>query len=495
MKERIDQIKYIDTILLPIYGIKSIVDYNSKICYKMVDKKMMDKLNVEIENIKKVYPIKEFNLHKTDNKIKSNLQAIGILKKCLEISNVQYEIVTEDKINYIRLIEGNKILNNYIKMIKNSDIQENNIMDKIGKMECIELESDIEYSELESNIKSIEREEYYKLESIRDNSIITKLSDILVDTNNIQIYVDNKLNAEYKLFIGGSGDNIMVGKIEVGKNILNNKIIPFSMNLYTEVNLMIKSNELDKNVDLMIKIVIDKIIFNKKMKQRMNKKNSRVVIENDEYTELVISGGEIKKREKKDISICVNKYSEVEKKDIKGRTMVLNNYKCFEMDDILDFNEKEVNISDVFSILINKDIDIAIVKGINWHVRVYSCKIDKDHYILNYIIPHYADAIKLEELQILEKYVGEVRIVLESYNYGKELLLKEEYECDKIVENKYIIKMSNPIRCIIGKYNILKIIINKVNNLESIMRNIKIDAKYYFMDQKLRYSLDDKLMI
>ena len=128
MKDKIKQIKFIDKVLLPIFGIKSVTDYETIISYKQIknDQNIIVKLNKAMNIFKKIFPVRDFNLHKYDNKIKTSLQAFSILKKCLQMCNVMYELVTIKRVVHLRLIEKNILLENYIKNMQNSDIRNSN---------------------------------------------------------------------------------------------------------------------------------------------------------------------------------------------------------------------------------------------------------------------------------------------------------------------------------------------------------------------------------
>ena len=100
MKDINEQIKFIDTKLLPLFGLKNIIDYNNYIKCELDTEEEEEQFIININNllseIKSIFPVKRFNLHKTDDKIKSYKQAINILKMCLEIANINYFI---DKFN------------------------------------------------------------------------------------------------------------------------------------------------------------------------------------------------------------------------------------------------------------------------------------------------------------------------------------------------------------------------------------------------------------
>ena len=122
MKSLIHQIKFIDKKLLPLFGVKNITDYNTFIY--LPDPAILPNLNKRLTSFRKIFPIKNFNLHKTDYQIQSPEHAFNLLKKCLEITSIQFEIGTIKKRKYLRLISSNKILEKYINSTyKMSDLR------------------------------------------------------------------------------------------------------------------------------------------------------------------------------------------------------------------------------------------------------------------------------------------------------------------------------------------------------------------------------------
>jgi len=114
MKSKEKQLQFIDNVLLPAYGISSIIDYETKLNVNKINSAMINNINKTIIELKKVYPIKSFNLNKTNGKVNNTEQAIGLLKRCLSLSVVPFEIITEKKSSYLRLISRNNLLDKYI---------------------------------------------------------------------------------------------------------------------------------------------------------------------------------------------------------------------------------------------------------------------------------------------------------------------------------------------------------------------------------------------
>ena len=120
MKHLEEQIKFIDKKLLPLYGFKNIIDYTFVLCISDLDNLELDlnKLNDLIDEFRKVFHSKNFSLHKTQYKILTKSQAICLLKTCLEITSIPFDICLKKNKKYLRLICKNNILEDYINTIK-----------------------------------------------------------------------------------------------------------------------------------------------------------------------------------------------------------------------------------------------------------------------------------------------------------------------------------------------------------------------------------------
>jgi hypothetical protein len=116
------RILFIDKELLPIYGFKSIMDYESVITQKSLNKKSVEHINKILSVITQIFPKNLFNLHKTDGKIQTTKQTFNLLKKCLTSANVPFcewtKRVDDKNINYLRLQEVNNILYKYIQKMQ-----------------------------------------------------------------------------------------------------------------------------------------------------------------------------------------------------------------------------------------------------------------------------------------------------------------------------------------------------------------------------------------
>lgn len=126
------RILFIDKELLPIYGFKSIMDYDSVITQKSLNKQSVEHINKILSDITQIFPKNLFNLHKTDGKIQTTKQTFNLLKKCLTSANVPFcewtKRVNDKNINYLRLETINNVLYKYIqKMQEIQQIEELNL--------------------------------------------------------------------------------------------------------------------------------------------------------------------------------------------------------------------------------------------------------------------------------------------------------------------------------------------------------------------------------
>lgn len=142
MKSLDQQIYFLDQKLLPLYGFQSIADYETIINVQILQNKptFLDLINEILLVIIDIYPVKKFNLHKTDHKIQSHLQAFNILVQCLEISEIPHTLWTETHnrktIRYLRLFRKNKKLEMYIeKMAEKRSFNKEEMVDSGSKKE------------------------------------------------------------------------------------------------------------------------------------------------------------------------------------------------------------------------------------------------------------------------------------------------------------------------------------------------------------------------
>ena len=178
MKHLYEQIKFIDTKLIVLYGFKNIIDYKHTLCMNDLDNFNIDlnKLNEIIDEFRKVFNSKNFSLHKTKYKILNKSQSICLLKTCLEITCIPFVINLKKNKKYLCLFSNNNIYNNYIntiKMAENRNFTEDlNIVNSY--IEELELKT-ITKKQLNDGIKKINKFEYYLIPKkllINNNKII-----------------------------------------------------------------------------------------------------------------------------------------------------------------------------------------------------------------------------------------------------------------------------------------------------------------------------------
>lgn len=271
MKDKYQQIKFIDTKLLPLFDISSVIDYKNKISINDLTNKsnFLDDMNKLLSDIKKYFPIKELNLHKTDGKIKSILQAFCLLKKLLLIANIPFVIKNINKINYLCLIKENNLLVNYIKKYKMSDIQENS-QDTWKEIKMLT------QKDLMEGIKNINETKIYlyQLENFiifrKDiNRYVISINDQYLwhkNFNSLKINYTKSIDEEYlENIFNQSIINIYAGKIllltkefKLNENIIDNLIFPFKSSIpFTNIILEIISESdlrLLKNITLSVNI-------------------------------------------------------------------------------------------------------------------------------------------------------------------------------------------------------------------------------------------------
>ncbi len=123
MKSLKEQIEFIDTKLLVLYGFNGITDYTHSISMTDPELNKVDlvKLNELIPEFRKVFHAKNFSLHKTEYKIQTESQAVCLLKTCLEVTSIPFDVSLKKNKRTLRLISTNNILENYINTKKMSE--------------------------------------------------------------------------------------------------------------------------------------------------------------------------------------------------------------------------------------------------------------------------------------------------------------------------------------------------------------------------------------
>lgn len=121
------QYKLLDTIILPLYGFHNLIDYEHVVTIEKLesDEGILTKLTSSVPDIKMCFPVKSFNFYRTNDQVKNHKQAFSILKKCLEIAKVPYELyyrtINGKKMKMLRLFDKKiNILQSYTTMMENS---------------------------------------------------------------------------------------------------------------------------------------------------------------------------------------------------------------------------------------------------------------------------------------------------------------------------------------------------------------------------------------
>ncbi len=306
MKSKIKQIEFMDKIMLPIYNIKSLVDYDKSISLVELNKtnNLLINLNNILPNFKKTFPVKDFNLHKTNNKIESVTQSLSVLKKALFIASVPHECITKHGVTYLRLLSQNNILYNYIN--KMSEIRDNNIVKSndtfipimpntfmpILPMPAM-LRPTISYDDLVANIKKeksyqitlpVAVDDFYKfkihigdhnLPFLRKNIRSLKFNIRSKKNTNGTDLIDQKdlvkLFEETDVLFEFNGNIGFMRKFATNTNILDDIILPIEYATYTSFTIIldkIQSLNILKNI-IDIEIDITTIEFNKEFSNKI----------------------------------------------------------------------------------------------------------------------------------------------------------------------------------------------------------------------------------
>jgi len=291
MKDINKQIEFIDTKLLPLFGLENIKDYVNHIkCSldddndKNVEKEFIKKINDLLSDIKTLFPIKRFNLHKTDNKIMTYKQVINILKMCLEIANINYTIDKLKNTTIMRLNTINLFLYKYIQTMKISDEtsdlrQNNNILNNIpiipitsitpitpitpitqylppGTKEAHKIYTNYTTNDLRKQIKTAKTSHILlTLKHFISNNNGKKIFEIplnLIKSQNIsgikfaenEFYNIKQQKIVDKYYILSNKFQYMIdGKFEFCKNLIpNDIIIPLNISSYCDLKLYIPLN-------------------------------------------------------------------------------------------------------------------------------------------------------------------------------------------------------------------------------------------------------------
>lgn len=193
MKSQEQQIFFLDHIWLPLHGINSITDYTTILTVSVLESipSFLNQINSKINGMTEVFPVKKFNLHKTNHKIETHSQAFNILVQCLEMSEVPHTVWTEmhqrKTIRYLRLSQRNLTLEKYIEKMSekrnNFETSDTSVVDSGSKRE--EPTEVIEQDELLKMVKHFKTHEYDFPLKNNQSEQSTGLYKVKIPLNNI----------------------------------------------------------------------------------------------------------------------------------------------------------------------------------------------------------------------------------------------------------------------------------------------------------------------
>lgn len=160
-----NQLVFLDNFV-KLYGFKGLDDYDTEITtsdYKDSDK-LLQNINGQMPQIKKLFKTSQFNLSRKDYKVDNVALSFSLLKKCLQQAQIPFEIRHTNKCNYLRLIPINNILVKYIDHKMNDIVHEMEKDEKKVNPKNIDYRKDI--LEKYPPLYHIDDKDYYKNESV-----------------------------------------------------------------------------------------------------------------------------------------------------------------------------------------------------------------------------------------------------------------------------------------------------------------------------------------
>lgn len=340
MKSLEEQIKFIDTKLLPLFGIKNVIDYDTKLNLSELQNlgkqndqtaiKIIINFNNILDEFKKVFPVKNFSFHKTDNKILSINQALSILVKTLEMTSIPFTIEKSKNITTMRLIAKNIVLDNYIinmhkmsdfrtkskNVIANNkmtlddeldqffDLKNNLTSKKTVRLTGSDLLAEIKKIESETilipmaSVPSKNNEKFINMYWYAPDKVINEIKITLrsVEYNGIPIFSTDymkNISSEMYVKIGNQSNTFDLGKFENDKNILPGVFL-FTNNVskYSQVNLVINYPKQYETL-LNIQLTCSYVTFSQKIEQDFTENlaiEQNFILGNEKYRYAVMSG-------------------------------------------------------------------------------------------------------------------------------------------------------------------------------------------------------------
>jgi len=192
-----NQLIFLDNFV-KLYGFKGLNDYETEITtsdYKDIDK-LLQNINGQMSQIKKVFKTSQFNLSRKDYKIDNITLAFSLLKKCLQQAQVPFEIRHTNKCNFMRLIPINNLLMKYIDHKMNDIIHIDEMVLKANKKP-----KDIDYRkdvlEKYQPLYHIDDKDYYQNEGIELlNTLIKNRESSICGKRKLYIDFCNELRVQ-----------------------------------------------------------------------------------------------------------------------------------------------------------------------------------------------------------------------------------------------------------------------------------------------------------
>lgn len=174
--------------VVKIFGFKNLADFDSIIAYSEFEKNekyICKKLNKMMDELKRLFVLKKFDLARLDYKIETTKQAFAFFKKVLEYMFIPYDVFRKKGKVYVRLFQIMDLYNNYIKKMSEIVQTPEPVKTELTpKYNLLEMEN-VKFSELVATKGSEEFETQF---IITDGTLrFSSLGDIYGCINNIQL--------------------------------------------------------------------------------------------------------------------------------------------------------------------------------------------------------------------------------------------------------------------------------------------------------------------
>jgi len=443
--------EFIDKTLLPIFYFKSVQDYTTKISINELKNKadFLQNINNILNDIKELFVVKEFSLHKYDGKIKTESQAFGILKKCLQLLNINYVIDTIKGIKYLRLTDKNVLLNQYIENTKMTEFRVSEWFNSslVPDNPISIPKKQIPQSEIQKFIKKTIDRKFIIILSDTDDYLNIDLKPLYTESTLSSIKFDLRVGNEYDPYITKNttfdevsilidGDHLCDSKYVNEQNILPNGLLmlPISLTLFSQYTIKLKygrnfkpiAHNISKHVTL--EMTISEIIFKKSFK---NDVRSSSIFDFDDvffYT----SANKATHWKDKSVKILTNAKCDMEKFEAMRKEM--NEKKGIEYDPYVFGNYKGGIVKEInnecsingLSLMIHNNFDFAAEK-IRLNINNYSREILDGCCVLKFQLVRAADIIVVNKIKF-KCNVGEIlNTKIKLVNVAMETMEKEKH--------------------------------------------------------------------